>query len=278
MNDPFTSWRLPWPQNRQSALTLSSAPAWIFVALASILILLLLIVPLLTLLWRAIPGWMAGAWQAPTVAAALKLSLLTSTLATFISVVIGTPIAYMLARYRFCGLGLLDILIDLPMVLPPAVAGVALLTAFGRHGSAGQFLAALGIELPFTTAAVVVAQTFVSAPFYVRAAKAGFASVDLRLEQISATLGESALGTFRRVTLPLTRNALIGGGIMTWARSLGEFGATILFAGNLSGRTQTMPLAIYSALQSDLNVALTLAAILLLTSFALLALLRVVTR
>ena len=129
-----------------------------------------------------------------------------------------------------------------------------------------------------TTAAVVIAQTFVSAPFYIRAAKSGFAGIDVRLEQISATLGESPLGTFRRITLPLARSALIGGAIMTWARSLGEFGATILFAGNFVGRTQTMPLAIYSALQSDLNVALALAAILLVTSAVLLVLLRLVTR
>ena len=138
-------------------------------------------------------------------------------------------------------------------------------------------MAEVGIELPFTTAAVIIAQTFVSAPFYIRAAKSGFAGVDVRLEQISATLGESALGTFWRITLPLARSALIGGAIMTWARSLGEFGATILFAGNFVGRTQTMPLAIYSALQSDLNVALALAAILLVTSAVLLVLLRLVT-
>jgi molybdate transport system permease protein len=278
MNTPFSFWRLPLPQSRQSALKLSAAPSWIIVAVAAASIMFLLIVPLVTLLWRAGPGWMAGTWQAPTVAAALQLSLFTSTLTTILAILIGTPMAYILARYRFWGAGLLDIVIDLPMVLPPAVAGVALLVTFGRNGSVGRYLAAVGIELPFTTAAVIIAQCFVAAPFYIRAAKAGFAGVDYRLEQISATLGESSLGTFWRITLPLARNALIGGGIMTWARSLGEFGATILFAGSLSGRTQTMPLAIYAALQSDLNVALTLAAILLAASFALLALLRIVTQ
>ena len=191
---------------------------------------------------------------------------------------LGTPVAYVLARYRFWGVGLLDILIDLPMVLPPAVAGIALLVAFGRNGVIGQALASVGIELPFTTAAVIMAQMFVAAPFYIRAAKAGFVSVDRQLEQISATLGESDLGTFWRITLPMARNALLAGAIMTWSRSLGEFGATILFAGNLPGRTQTMPLAIYTALQTDVNVALALAAILLAISFALLVLLRVVTR
>ena len=278
MNDPSDSWRLPLPQRRQSSLTLSSASGWLIVALACILILLLLFVPLAGLLWQAVPGWMSGTWQSPAVVAALRLSLLTSTLTTLITIIIGTPIAYVLARYQFWGVSLLDILIDLPMVLPPAVAGVALLVTFGRNGVVGQMLADVGIQLPFTTAAVVLAQIFVAAPFYIRAAKAGFAGVDRHLEQISATLGESALGTFWRVTLPLAHNVLIGGAIMTWTRSLGEFGATILFAGNFSGRTQTMPLAIYAALQSDLNVALTLAAILLGTSFTLLVLLRIVTR
>ena len=252
--------------------------SWTIVSLASFLIIILLLVPLATLLWRAIPGWMTGAWNVPTITAALRLSLFTSIISIVIVILVGTPIAYVLARYQFWGAFLLDILVDLPMVLPPAVAGVALLVAFGRNGTVGQFLVSLGIELPFTTAAGIMAQVFVSAPFYIRAAKAGFFNVDRRLEQISATLGESTLGTFRRITLPLARKTLIGGAIMTWSRALGEFGATILFAGNISGRTQTMPLAIYSALQTDLNIALALAAILLGTSFALMALLRVVTR
>ncbi len=272
------SWRLPLPQNRGPSDRYAPAVSWAIVGLACILILLLLFVPLVALLWRAVPGWLAGTWQVPAVATALRLSLFTSTLAMFIAIIIGTPIAYVLTRFHFWGATLLDILVDLPMVLPPAVAGIALLMAFGRNGLVGRFLAPLGIELPFTTAAVVIAQTFVAAPFFIRAAKTGFTGVDRRLEQISATLGESTLGTFRRVTLPLARNALIGGAIMTWSRALGEFGATILFAGNFAGRTQTMPLAIYSALQSDLNVALALGSIMLGTSFALLVLLRVVTR
>ncbi len=274
----YPAWRLPLPHHRPSSRSLSSTVGWLILSLAFALILFLLVAPLATLLWRAAPAWAAGTWHTPTVLSALRLSLLTSLLTVIISTALGTPIAYVLARHRFKGAALIDILIDLPLVLPPAVAGVALLVAFGRNGAVGQYLAQVGIELPFTIAAVVIAQTFVSAPFYIRAAKAGFGGVDLRLEQISATLGESSLGTFWRVTLPLARSALIGGAIMTWARSLGEFGATILFAGNFSGRTQTMPLAIYSALQSDLNVALALAAILLGTSFMLLVLLRLVTR
>ena len=266
----YSAWRLPIPQDRRSGLVISSVTSRIIVILAFSLILLLLVLPLAILLWRAMPGWTAGIWRLPTVISALRLSLFTSILTVIISIGLGTPIAYVLARYRFRGAAILDILIDLPLVLPPAVAGVALLVAVG------QFLAEFGIELPFTTAAVIIAQTFVSAPFYIRAAKSGFTGVDVRLEQISATLGESALGTFWRITLPLARSALIGGAIMTWARSLGEFGATILFAGNFVGRTQTMPLAIYSALQADLNVALALAAILLVTSAVLLVLLRLV--
>lgn len=280
MSQSSDSWQLPLPQNRSSSRSSlsSSTLSGAIVGLASLVMVTLLLVPLATLLWRAIPGWMAGAWNVPTIGAALRLSIFTSTVSVAISIVVGTPVAYVLARFRFWGALLLDILVDLPMVLPPAVAGVALLVAFGRNGTVGQFLVSLGIELPFTTAAVVMAQIFVSAPFYIRAAKAGFTDVDQRLEQISATLGETTLGTFRRITLPLARSALIGGAIMTWSRALGEFGATILFAGNISGRTQTMPLAIYSALQTDLNIAIALAIILLGTSFGLLALLRVVTR
>jgi len=272
------TWKFLLPPDRAVPNKFATGFGLIVVGLASFFILVLFLIPLATLLWRAAPSWMAGTWQTPAVGAALRLSLLTSSLTVLISALIGTPVAYILARYRSWGITLLDVLVDLPMVLPPAVAGVALLVAFGRTGTAGRFLVPLGIELPFTTMAVIIAQTFVSAPFYIKAAKSGFADVDRQLEQISATLGENTLGTVRRVTLPLARNALIGGAIMTWSRALGEFGATILFAGNFAGRTQTMPLAIYSALQSDLNVALTLAAIMLGTSFALLALLRVVTR
>jgi len=268
---------MPLSQNRQTGIKVSSLSGWLIVTAAFLFITLLLIVPLAALLWRSGPGWLSNSWQAPAVAAALRLSLFTATLTTLISMLAGTPIAWVLARYRFWGLGLLDTVIDLPMVLPPAVAGVALLVTFGRSGLVGQYTAPLGIELPFTTAAVVIAQIFVAAPFYIRAAKSGFAGVDIHLEQISATLGESTLGTFWRVTLPLARKALIGGAILTWARSLGEFGATILFAGNLTGRTQTMPLAIYTALQSDINTALTLASMLLVTSLTLLILLRAIT-
>lgn len=263
---------------RFTSAHLSYVPGFGIIGLACLIILLLLILPLVALLWRSLPGWMAGTWQTPAVVAALRLSVLTSSLTTIVAMLIGLPLAYVLARFQFLGDKLLDVIIDLPMVLPPAVAGIALLMAFGRSGLVGGWLSQVGVELPFTTAAVIMAQTFVSAPFFIRAAKAGFAEVDPRLEQIAATLGASPLATFRQITLPLARTALLSGAIMTWSRALGEFGATILFAGNFTGRTQTMPLAIYSALQTDLNVALTLAVILLGTSFLLLVLLRFVTR
>jgi molybdate transport system permease protein len=163
------------------------------------------------------------------------------------------------------------------MILPPAVAGIALLMAFGRQGLLGPALLSIGIELPFTTAAVVMAETFVAAPFYVRAAKAGFASVDRGLEQMSAVLGVSSFRTFFRVTLPLAGPSLFGGVLMTWARALGEFGATIMFAGNFQGRTQTMPLAIYIGLESNLESALALSVILIVVSFGILAAVRAVS-
>jgi molybdate transport system permease protein len=236
-----------------------------------------LVAPLLALLLQAVPA-LAGAGPSPLVVDALRLSLLTTLATTLLAIVLGTPTAYLLARYRFRGQAILETLIDLPMVLPPAVAGLALLMAFGRRGLLGGALALAGISLPFTTVAVIMAQTFVAAPFYIRAARAGFAAVNPRLEQMAATLGVSDRRIFWQVTLPLARRSLISGAIMTWARALGEFGATIMFAGNLQGRTQTMPLAIYIGLQEDLGGALALAGILLAVSFGLLIAVRLIGR
>jgi len=164
-------------------------------------------------------------------------------------VLAGTPLAYLLARRRFRGRTALDTLIDLPMVLPPSVAGIALLVAFGRRGLVGQYLTVAGIELAFTQMAVVLAQIFVAAPFYIKAAAAGFAGVDRELEQAAALDGATPLQVARYVTVPLAWTSLFGGAVMTWARALGEFGATIIFAGNFVGRTQTMPLAIYQGFE-----------------------------
>ena len=244
-------------------------------ALASLLVLFLGL-PLVALVVRALPLGLA-AWMNPDTLAALQLSLVTATLATLITFAIGTPVAFLLAREHFRGKAVVDTLIDLPMVLPPAVAGIALLSAFGRRGLFGPALSVLGIELPFTTAAVIIAETFVAAPFYVRSAKAGFGAVDKKLEQMSALLGVSNLATFFRITLPLAAPSLLSGLLMTWARALGEFGATIMFAGNFPGRTQTMPLAIYAGLESNLDSALALALILVVVSFGILFLIRAVS-
>jgi molybdate transport system permease protein len=210
----------------------------------------------------------------PIVVDALKLSLATSLAVLALALALGSPLALFLARHRFPGVGVVDSLVDLPVVLPPAVAGLALLLTFGRRGLLGSPLAAVGIELPFTTAAVVLAGLFVAAPFYVRAARSGFFSIPRELEEAARVEGASEWDVFRFVTAPVAAPALFGGAILCWARALGEFGATIMFAGQFLGRTQTMPLAIYAALESDLNAALALSVVLLAISFALLVLFR----
>jgi molybdate transport system permease protein len=245
-----------------------------WLALASVPMLVFLIVPLLALVLRVAPAQLLANLATPEVAQAISLSINTTALTVALTVLCGTPVAFLLARRRFRGRAALDTLIDLPMVLPPSVAGIALLVAFGRRGLLGQHLSDMGVEIAFTQAAVVLAQTFVAAPFYIKAATAGFASVDAELEQAAALDGASPFQVFRYITAPLAWAALFGGAIMTWARALGEFGATIIFAGNFVGRTQTMPLAIYQGFEQELSVALTLSAILLAVSFAVLFLVR----
>lgn len=226
-----------------------------------------LALPLAALLLRASPGQLTFHLGDVAVRQAILLSLQTSLLAVLGSVVLGTPVAYTLARHRFLLRRAMDTLVDLPTVLPPAVAGVALLMAFGRRGLLGGALTDLGIEIAFTRTAVILAQMFVAAPFFVKAAKIGFSGVSLELEQAAALDGANGWQIFRLVTLPLAWPGLLVGGVMTWARALGEFGATIIFAGNFPGRTQTMPLAIYMGFELDLNVALTLSLILVAASF-----------
>jgi molybdate transport system permease protein len=206
----------------------------------------------------------------PVVLDALRLSILTSAISTAIVVGLGLPVAHLLATREFWGKRALEVLIDLPMVLPPTVAGVGLLLAFGRSGLAGGVLKAFGLTLPFTSLAVIVAQTFVSIPFFISSATAGLAAVEQRYLDAAATLRASGPYTFLRVMLPISLPSLLAGAAMAWARALGEFGATITFAGNLPGRTQTMPLAVYLALQSDLDAAVTLSVLLLVVSFVVL--------
>lgn len=233
-----------------------------------------LLLPLLAMLLRLD---LTGFWvtvASPVVAQAIGLSMATTLAATALALLLGGPLAYQLARRPFPGRTIIDTLIDLPMVLPPSVAGIALLMAFGRRGLIGAPLAEFGISISFTVVAVVLAQCFVAAPYFVKAATAGFVGVDRELEQAAALDGASPSQVLRFITIPLAWPALFSGAVMTWARALGEFGATIIFAGNLPGRTQTMPLAIYLGFERDLNLALTLAAILLVISFGVLALVK----
>ncbi len=219
-------------------------------------LLLLLGLPLLALLVRVVQ---TQAWQQEPemgVAVAVGLSLLTTAITALLTLAFGTPLAYLLARRDFRFKRLVSVLVELPVVLPPAVAGLALLIAFGRRGLFGPALEQIGIMLPFSTAAVVLAQTFVSAPFYVRAAQVGFQSVEREIEDAGRVDGADGLTLFRFVTLPLAGRALGAGLTLSWARALGEFGATILFAGSLQGRTQTMPLLVYTILERDINAAI----------------------
>jgi molybdate transport system permease protein len=197
---------------------------------------------------------------------ALQLSLITSAISMAVVVLVGTPFAHLLARSDSFLLRVVDSMVELPIVLPPVVAGVAMLMAFGRQGLIGPALSELGIVLPFTTTAVVFAQVFVAAPFYIRAAKLGFQSVDPDYENVSQTLGVSPWWTFWRLTLPIAAPSILTGAALAWARAISEFGATIMFAGNLTGETQTMPLAIMTAMESSLGTALALSVLLLIGS------------
>lgn len=235
---------------------------------------LFLALPMVGLLSRVPPGDLLGRLGTPLVVQALRLSLVTSLASTGGALLFGLPVAYVLAMHEFPGKRLLEVVIDLPMVLPPTVAGLGLLLAFGRMGIAGHTLAALGVTIPFTTLAVVLAGMFVAGPFLVTTARAGFEQVDPSLLRAASTLRASPGYTFLRVMLPLSLPSLTAGAAMTWARALGEFGATITFAGSLPGRTQTMPLAVYQALEGDLEAAVALSVILLLFSFGLLLALR----
>jgi molybdate transport system permease protein len=235
--------------------------------LASLPLLLFLLIPLVALVLRVSPVSLLVNLMAPEVAQAVGLSMVTTAATTLLSVVAGSPVAYLLARRRFRGRMILDTWLDLPVVLPPSVAGIALLVAFGRRGLLGPYLQDANISIAFTQVAVVLAQTFVASPLYIKAAVAGFAAVDRELELAAAIDGAGPLQVFRAITLPLSWTVLLSGAVMTWARALGEFGATIIFAGNFPGHTQTMPLAIYIGFEMHLNVALTLAVILLSASF-----------
>ena len=234
----------------------------------------LFLLPLLALVVRTPWPHVWTELGSPEALSAIQLSLVCSVFATIASVVLGVPLAWIQARCSFRGRSLLRALTTLPVVLPPVVGGVALLLAFGRRGIVGRWLGALGVQLPFTTAGAVLAETFVAMPFFVLAAESGFRAADVRLEEAARTLGASPWTVFRRVTLPAVRPALGAGAVLCWARALGEFGATITFAGNFPGRTQTLPLAVYLALQSRPDAGIALSLVLLALSLVVLVALR----
>jgi len=241
--------------------------AWV---IAPALFALFFVLPLLGLLLRALTDGDVGAeLRSSATWTALRLSVLTATLALLLAVLLGTPLAFVLATARSGWARVAATLLDLPLVLPPVVSGIALLTVFGRRGYLGEPLDGAGISLSFTTAAVVMAQLFVAGPYYLRSAYAGFAAADPRFAGLAYTLGLSPWTTFRRVTLPLVWPSLAGGAVLCWSRALGELGATLLFAGSLPGRTQTMPLAIVAAFESPAGLAGAVSISVILVGFAL---------
>ena len=243
---------------------------WLFV-LPSIAMLALFALPLAALAERAIREDFLGYALSSSALAALRLSIVTSLLTVLITIILGTPLAYILARRGFALKQVVEMLVDLPVILPPSVAGLSLLIAFGRQGFFGKTLALFNISLPFTTTAVIIAQTFVAAPLYVRSARAGFRAVERQLVEAAHVEGANQWQLFREVMLPLAGRFLLNGAILTWTRALGEFGATILFAGNMEGVTQTMPLAIYLGFERGLGIAVALSMLLVITSIILLA-------
>lgn len=237
------------------------------------LLLLFLLAPLVGLVLSSVPDGFGGLGH-PGVWPALRLSLLTTALTLAIVVVTGLPLAWLIARTSSRPAAWAEAMAQLPVVVPPAVAGVAMLLVFGRAGLLGGALSAFGIELPFTTAAVVMAQVFVSAPFFLQAAVAAFRGLDENLLVVARTLGSGPARTFFRVALPLSVPGLLSGAAMSWARALGEFGATLMFAGNAEGITQTLPLAVYSMLEVDLRAAQGLSLLMVVLAFVLLVGLR----
>ncbi|WP_053714718.1 molybdate ABC transporter permease subunit [Saccharothrix sp. NRRL B-16348] len=234
-----------------------------------------LLVPLVGLLVRAPWGTLPARLLSPSVGEALRLSLVCASLATVVCLVLGVPLAWLLARGDVPGRGVLRALVTVPLVLPPVVGGVALLFVLGRRGLVGQYLDAwFGVSLPFTTAGVVLAEAFVAMPFLVISVEGALRAADPRYEEAAATLGASRWLAFRRVTLPSILPGVVAGTVLCWARALGEFGATITFAGNFPGETTTMPLAVYLALETEPDAAIVLSVVLLLVSVGVLAALR----
>jgi molybdate transport system permease protein len=233
-----------------------------------------LVIPVVALFVTGSPAdWLAGV-RHPITAPAMLLSLVTTALSLGVLVAFGTPLAWWLGRSEARVARFIETVVQLPIVVPPAVAGLALLLAFGRRGLLGPLLQGAGVDIAFSSTAVVLAQVFVAAPFYIQAATAAFAGIDENLLVVARTLGAQPATVLFRVALPLARRGLIAGAAMAWARALGEFGATLMFAGNLQGRTQTLPLAVYTALESDVRAAQALAVILVVIALAIIIFLR----
>jgi molybdate transport system permease protein len=262
--------------DRRTASTVA-VPRGVGVSLVAALFAAFLGLPVVTLIGRAVlDGSLGAVAGASSVLAALGLSLATTAVSLAITIAVGLPLAIVLSRRTFPGKWLVEALVDLPIVVPPAVAGLALLLVFGRRGLLSDPLEAAGLDIAFTTIAVILAQTFVSAPFFVRAARAGIAGVDRDLEDAARVDGASEREVFRHVTVPLASAALAAGLVMSWARALGEFGATIMFAGNVEGRTQTLPLVVYAEFQAgELDASIAAAAILILAALGVLIAVRV---
>jgi len=245
------------------------------VSVAAVLVLFLGL-PVVTLVGRSLTGDALGTVSSSAVVLdALTLSLGTTAVSLVLTVALGLPLAWLLARRRFRGSGLVETIVDLPIVLPPSVAGLGLLFVFGRRGLLGEPLAVFGLTIPFTTVAVILAQVFVAAPFFVRSARAGFAAVERDLEDAARVDGAEERQVFRWITVPLAGSALAAGTVMSWARALGEFGATIMFAGNIAGRTQTLPLVVYGEFGAgDLDASIAAASILVFAAFGVLVAVR----
>lgn len=234
--------------------------------------------PLVSLVIWTVSNASWRSMASPVAVDALLLSAKTTAVTMAIVIVIGTPAAYALARFEFSGKRVVDTLIDIPAVLPPSAAGIALLLTFGRFGILGEHLQAFGVTITFTTAAVILAQVFVASHFYVRQAAVGFGRVNREVEEAAQVDGAGRAEVFLKITIPLTFPALVAGAVTAWARALGEFGATLIIAGNLQGVTQTMPLAIYAALENDFDAAVALSVMVLCFAFAVILTARYLTR
>jgi molybdate transport system permease protein len=261
--------RFPQPDISRRTLLVIGA------AILIILVTLYFALPIVALFFQITPERFFSSLWDPQTQSALRLSLVTSIISLAVVILVGTPFVYVHSRTTYPGKMIVDTLIDLPLVLPPAVAGVALLVLYGRVGFIGRYLNLFGITLAFTTVAVIMAQIFVASPFYLRQAKSLFEQLDPAYEHTARTLGASPLRIFATITIPLTASGLVSGAVMTFGRALGEFGATIMFAGNLPGVTQTMPLAVYVGMEGSFVDGITISILLVLISFAIMIAVRI---